>query len=700
MTSTLSGAARFGQDAPSLKQLAEALKGKAYNGYYVARCPAHDDDNASLSLREEDGKVLVRCHRGCSQEAVIDALRVRKLWPERIERAAEQAIVYDYVAENGALLFQTVRFPPKEFRQRRPDGKGRWVWNLRDVRLVPYRLPELIEAVALEKPVFIVEGEKDVSNLAKIDLTATCNACGAKKWRAEYSAFLKGADVIILPDNDPPGGEHAELVAKSLHGSARRIRVLELPNLPAKGDVSDWLAAGGDAQLLLQLAESASDWQPSVNDCTAVEEPRVEHGDDQNASCRLASDGAHQRGRPASERGASQADVLIACAEAIELFHSPDDEAFARLNIDGHYENHRVGSKFFTRWLLHEFFKKTGRAPNGESIRTALKQVEARAFFEGARHPVHLRIAEHRGNIYIDLCDDGWRAVEITPNGWQIISEPPVRFIRSRSMQPLPDPQSGGNLLEFRQFVKAKSKDDFALMIAWLLGAYRPEGPYPILALHGEQGSAKSTTATLLRTMIDPSSAPLRTLPREERDLFINAKNSRVLAFDNVSSIPEWLSDALCRMATGGGFSTRQLFTDADEQIIEATRPILLTSIEACIDRADLADRALPVELARIDESNREALGDIMGRFNVELPRMLGSLCSALAHGLRHLPETRLNSMPRMADFARWVVACELALWREARFMAAYRFNRADNNESLIEADARCGRSMKRPLAS
>jgi hypothetical protein len=387
------------------------------------------------------------------------------------------------------------------------------------------------------------------------------------------------------------------------------------------------------------------------------------------------------------ERGGSQADTLIACAEDIELFRTPDDEAYARLDIDGHYENHRIGSKFFTRWLLHEFFKQTERAPNSESVRTALKQIEARAFFQGACHPVHLRLAGHAGNIYVDLCDDRWRAIEITQGGWQIIAEPPVRFVRSRAMQAFPDPQPGGNLIELRHFVKAKSKDDFTLLIAWLLGAYHPDGPYPVLALHGEQGSAKSTTATLLRTLADPSSAPLRTIPREERDLFIQAKNARVLAFDNVSSIPEWLSDALCRIATGGGFSTRQLFTDTDEQIIAATRPILLTSIEACIDRADLADRALPVELARIDEGNREPLGDIMKRFENELPKMLGSLCNAISHGLRHLPDTKLNSMPRMADFARWVVACELALWREARFIDAYRFNRADNNETLIDAD-------------
>jgi hypothetical protein len=290
----------------------------------------------------------------------------------------------------------------------------------------------------------------------------------------------------------------------------------------------------------------------------------------------------------------------------------------------------------------------------------------------------------------VDLCDDGWRAVEVTPNGWRIVNQPPVKFVRAKAMLPLPLPEKGGNLLDLRKFIRTKNRDDFILVIAWLLGAFRADGPYPILALFGEQGSAKSTTAELLRSMADPSQAPLRTLPREERDLFISAKNSRILAFDNVSAIADWLSDALCRLATGGGFSTRQLHTDGDEYIISATRPVLLTAIEDCIQRGDLADRAILVELARITEDNRRALGDIKQEFEAARPKMFGSLLTALSHGLRELPDAarHINGLPRMADFAKFAVACELALWQERRFMAVYKSSRREGNEVLIESSA------------
>jgi hypothetical protein len=353
-----------------------------------------------------------------------------------------------------------------------------------------------------------------------------------------------------------------------------------------------------------------------------------------------------------------------------------------------HFENHRIAGKSFRRWLQHRYWLRIGKPPGAEPMRTALSQLEAKAFFEGELHSVHLRIAEHGCAIYVDLCDDEWKAVEITASGWSIIGKPPVRFIRAKGILPLPTPEAGGNLLDLRQFLNLKSKDDFILLIAWLLAVFRAEGPYPIIALYGEQGSAKSTAATVLRMMADPSKAPLRTLPRDEPDLFIAARNGRVLAFDNVSRIPDWMSDAFCRLSTGGGFSTHSLYTDAEEQIIDATRPILLTAIEECISRSDLADRALPVELARITDEKRMPLADVMRKFEAARPKLFGSLCNALAHGLRELPNIRLNSLPRMADFARWAVACELALWREHRFMEVYSFSRADNNQTLIDADA------------
>ena len=230
----------------------------------MARCPAHYDTTPSLSIGEDKGKLLVHCHVGCKQSAVIAALRDRGLWPEKTDAAAGKhstiIATYDYVNEQGQLLSQAVRRSPKDFRQRRPDGKGGWDWSVKGVRLVPYRLPEILEAIASERAIFVVKGEKDADNLAKLGAVATCNAGGAGKWKSEHAAFLKSADVIIVPDNDDAGRQHADKVAKSLEGVAVRIRVLTLPDLPDKGDVSNWIEVGGTTEQLWKMAEVALDW--------------------------------------------------------------------------------------------------------------------------------------------------------------------------------------------------------------------------------------------------------------------------------------------------------------------------------------------------------------------------------------------------------------------------------------------------------
>jgi hypothetical protein len=230
------------------------------------------------------------------------------------------------------------------------------------------------------------------------------------------------------------------------------------------------------------------------------------------------------------------------------------------------------------------------------------------------------------------------------------------------------------------------------LVIAWLLAALRDRGPYPIIVTAGEQGSAKSTFSQILRALTDPNTAPLRSLPRDERDLFIAANNGRVIAFDNVSAMPAWLSDALCRISTGGGFATRQLHTDQDEVLFDAMRPMILNGIgEDVIARPDLADRAIVLSLAPISEANRRPEAEIMTAFEAQRPAILGALLNAVVKGLKMLPDTQLDKLPRMADFALWATACETALWPAGTFMAAYYRNLDEGLESVIEADIVAG---------
>jgi hypothetical protein len=227
------------------------------------------------------------------------------------------------------------------------------------------------------------------------------------------------------------------------------------------------------------------------------------------------------------------------------------------------------------------------------------------------------------------------------------------------------------------------------------LAALRDRGPYPVLALFGEHGTTKSTFAKILRSLIDPNVLPLRTLSRDERDLFIAATNGRVLVFDNISFLADWISDTLCRLSTGGGFATRQLYSDQDEVLLDATRPVILNGIEEVVNRPDLADRAIFLTLEPIPDDKRRLETELWAAFELMRPRVLGALLDAVALGLERLPKTRLKTLPRMADFAVWATACETALrhqdgtsWQEGAFAKAYAGNIDEAVESVLEANS------------
>lgn len=239
---------------------------------WVALCPAHEDRNPSVSVAIRNGRLLVYCFAGCSTNAIARALGVPvKAWfPERekVKRMQRRIIeTYDYADENGEVLYQAVRYEPKGFSQRRPDGKGGWIWSLYEadgktlaVRRVLYRLPELV--ADKRRMVLIPEGERHVNALAKMGFLATCNVGGAGKWCPDYSRALAGRHICLLPDNDDPGIAHAAMVAGSLMVfGAASLRTLNLPGLGPKGDILDWLKAGGTKEALKVLIRGAEAWR-------------------------------------------------------------------------------------------------------------------------------------------------------------------------------------------------------------------------------------------------------------------------------------------------------------------------------------------------------------------------------------------------------------------------------------------------------
>jgi len=307
------------------------------------------------------------------------------------------------------------------------------------------------------------------------------------------------------------------------------------------------------------------------------------------------------------------------------LFHTAAGVAYADLIIEGRRETWAIRSRQFRNWLRKRYFDETGDALSSAMLTAALDLLEAKAQFDAPERHINLRVAQHDGSIYLDLADKAWQCVEIDDQGWRVISAPPARFRRTAGILPLPPPQKGGSVEALLPFLNLACRNDFILIVAWLLAALRPHGPYPVLAIAGEQGSAKTTLTQVLRALLDPNVAPARALSRDERELMVSANNGHVLAFDNLSALPPWLSDAFCRLATSGAFAVRKLYTNDEETLFQAARPIILNGIEDVVSRQDLADRAIFLTLQCVSDEQRRTEGEFWQKFELARPAILGS---------------------------------------------------------------------------
>jgi putative DNA primase/helicase len=591
--------------------------------------------------------------------------------PLRIPRhpLGEPSAVWKYRDAAGRLLGSVCRWEHGDGKKtimplsycQDDAGCQSWRW----VHLPAPRPLYGLDRLALDPgaPVLLVEGEETADAAAKLfpDHVAVTSSGGSDAaGKADWSPLL-GRHVVIWPDNDEPGRRYAVDAARlAREAGAASVRVVEVPvTWPCGWDLADVAPEGVPVETLSGMIDRA----------VTVTEPGS-----QKSKTHTSSTGK-----------ASQTDRLIALADELHLFHGADGTGYADFFNTGHRETWPIRSNGCRDWLRRAYYESEDSAPNGESLKSAIETLDARARFDGVRHDVFLRIGRLGDRIYLDLADAQWGAVEIGPDGWRIVSEPPVRFRRAPGMLPLPVPQKGGSLEVLRRILNVGSARDFTLAVAWLLAAFRQIGPYPVLTLAGEQGSAKSTFSAILRALVDPNDCPLRSLPREDRDLFIAASNSHLLVFDNVSGLPVWLADSLCRLATGGGFAVRQLFSDNAEVRFNGQRPIILNGIEDASGRPDLADRTIFLTLKAIPDEKRKTERELWTTFGQERPRILGALLDAVAQGLRRLPGIKLERLPRMADFALWGTACEL---EPGAFMTAYDENREDATALIVEHDA------------
>ncbi len=385
----------------------------------------------------------------------------------------------------------------------------------------------------------------------------------------------------------------------------------------------------------------------------------------------------------------AQCDLVLAVLDYEELWKDKDGEPHITVCMKGRFENLRIRSRACSTWIAGEYYQKTCGTIGSQALDVVLRTLEARAVTDGKAYKTWRRVGlGPDGKLYLDLCDEARRVVEISPTGWKVIDRAPVKMLRSPAMRPLPGPEGGDVIERLRGFVHVANDSDFVLIVSWLVAALRPDLPIPILVINGEQGSGKSNLTRLLRWLIDPSEAPTRAAPPNDRDLMVSASKNWVLAFDNLSGLANWLSDALCRVATGSGYATKKLYTDDEEQVFEATRPIILNGIPDLATRPDLADRAITISLPRISDEQRRSEQEFWQEFEEVRPHIFGALLDAVSTALRKLPEVHLDSCPRMADFLMWATAAEDALgFAPGTVAAAYEANRKDVATISFEAE-------------
>jgi len=387
---------------------------------------------------------------------------------------------------------------------------------------------------------------------------------------------------------------------------------------------------------------------------------------------------------PSLTQKLSNANKLVTTCETFDLFVDRAGTGWIGLPTgNGYPEFVPLRSQKFAGWACAEFYRKFGTPIGEKALRDAQNTLYGIA--SQTVKDVYVRVASLPDAIYVDL---GQGYIEITADGWDTIQTPPVPFRRPAGMRPLPFPAMpfSGVFYDAVADLLGLSRDDLLLIIGWIFGAFGSV-EYPILVINGEQGSGKSTLAEILKRLIDPSEILLRSMPRDEQALAIGAANSWVLAFDNLSGLPDWLSDALCRISTGAGYSARRLYQDLEEVFAQTRRPVILNGIPELASRGDLQDRSIVITLPPISELQRRTKAAIMAKFEAALPSLLSMLFETLQYALALQGENFATKLPRMADFSLWAArACEGMSYGSGRlFLEAYRRNRQNATLALLD---------------
>lgn len=390
--------------------------------------------------------------------------------------------------------------------------------------------------------------------------------------------------------------------------------------------------------------------------------------------------------KKASARGPSAGDKLIEIALRCELFHDDRRDTYAVFEESGVRRTLRLRSREFRRHLVHTFYRENQGGSGRDAVNLAIDVADAKAVHQGEMHRLEVRFAGTGEEIWIDLVDDRWRAVKVTAAGWEVVDRPPILFRRYSHQNALPEPVAGGNLLDLLDLINLKDEADQILTLSWLVSVPIVTIPRPGLVLHGIKGSGKSCTAKVLRECLDPSALDGLDIPRDPSELAQQLDHTAVPWLDNLSKVHGWQADRLCAAITGGGFRKRELYTDADDILMNFRRTMVITGINIPTSAPDLLDRMIMIELEPPSTRREEAV--LWEKFRTLHPSIFGGLLDTLAEAMRLRPGVHLSQPPRMADFARWAAAIAEAMGYGANtFEEIYRANAARQVEEVVSSD-------------
>ena len=666
---------------------------KSGNGWTV-KCPAHDDGTPSLSISEgNDVRTLLYCHAGCDPKDICAKrnLTLADLYadnPERNGHAKRIVAAYPYPDASGNVLFEVVRFEPKDFRQRKPDAAAPdgWTWNTKGVEKVLFRLPEILRDIASGKFIFICEGEKDALVLAELGISATCNPGGAGKWQDSFSETLRGCDCVIIADKDAPGRAHAQLVAGKLHGLAKSVRVIELPDVDGKPvkDAADFFAAGGDAGQIGELVDTTPEWTPAIKLEVAV--PSEPVADIRGEIVSILTNGkltqTEQRTRIAN------AVVKSLAGRGRFFFHAERNDFDSAMYFDGERKQLlRVRSDNFLAWLAD--WLSVNRAD--AVFKYIASQVETNALAGNQTTSILPESfwASRPGTIYLSNGDG--RMAKITAGEVQLVDNGTdgVLFAAGNTLAAwtLTKPQDPFETCALFKGANCAASHGLDLLRLWFLSLPTNPASKPPLCLAGDIGSGKTRLAKGAAELYGLPFVANKVEDFGEDSFWASLDGGGLFTLDNADTRNKWLPDAVASAATDGCSQRRKLYTDAERVTLRARAWLCMTTANPTFaSDSGLADRLLLVRMnRRTDETSDASLSDeIRKHRNAGLSFIARTLATALADTER--TPGKLNQ--RHPDFAAFAVRIGRAIGRENETVHALKSAEQDKSLFCLENDS------------